>query len=291
MDVETLYNSFFEEFVSPWIDTIDFVGINLSSTDRQQLLFKTYRHKGTTIENKDAFLNYLEEREMIKNYLPIRTSEDGRVQYDVRIANRTETNISELILFIQENLVPKGTFSSTFFQAIRYFAEMRISDDSRYCLASLYFFGMMWKYGELRALKTHFLTRKTVDPDHFSNGYHYDDEYYLGYIRRCDIPNVAKLYDLVADALTCMGGHLWMIGADAYYGFKEKYKVYLQNPKGYDIKTLNSIVGRHDEMIGLSNLISEISFWLSSHKELVLYGIAFTVTSHGEYGVNLYVIP
>lgn len=70
MDIEAFYQSFYQDNIRN-NNYIDFIGINVSSDSNAIFVFKIYQHIGTKIERADAFLNLLDNKNMIKDYLMV----------------------------------------------------------------------------------------------------------------------------------------------------------------------------------------------------------------------------
>lgn len=290
MNIEKIYQKFYEDNIK-FSHFIDFVGINVSSDSDKPFLFKTYQHIGTSIERTDPFLSLLDRKDMIKNYLPIASSDIGRVQYDVRLANRQDDNMSEVFSFLKKYLSLSQQMSDSSLSEIDYFSKMNITDLPHYSMSSLYFIGLLWNEGNLSALKSHFLTRKVINPDHFSDGFWYDDNYFLDYI--CDSRNkpCQKIAEIASNILSLVEGHLWMFGLDTFSDSTAKYKIYLQNSKGFKLDELLYYLNECEELEAICDSLKSLCSWLKNHSELFLYGFAITVTTSGKYGFNLYFIP
>lgn len=290
MNIEELYQEFYQDNIKG-NKYIDFIGINVSSDYKYPFVFKTYRHIGTKIEQRDGFLDLLENKNMIKNYLPIISSDVNRIQYDVRLANRRDENMEEVFRFLSFFWKTVEDMSDANLSEIQHYSKMCITDLPDYTMSSLYFLGLLWDHEKLAALKAHFLTRKVNNPDHFSDGFWYDDKYFLDYIRTSNNKVFRRIADITADILGYISGHLWMFGVDGFSDTTAKYKIYLQEPKGFDLNNLAILLGKYKELDGMRSPLKELCVWLKSHSELLLYGFAITVTSKEEYGFNLYFIP
>ena len=287
---EDAYEDFYRKNIKGSHD-IDFIGINFSANPEKPSLFKTYRHIGTVIDQFDPFLTLLDRKKMIRNYLPIITSDKNRVQYDVRLDNRQDENMTEVLSFLTDYMSSSDFFSDSSLTEIQYFSEMNITELPGYGMSSLYFLGLQWKANELTALKSHFLTRKVNDPDHFSDGFWYDDHYFLEYIKASRNSFCLRISLIAEEILRKLDGHLWMFGLDVFKSSDKKYKIYLQNPKGYDLKELLLIFTNFTELNAACVQSDQLRSWYTHHTELFLYGFAITVTSNGTYGFNLYFIP
>lgn len=290
MDIEAFYQSFYQDNVRN-NNYIDFIGINVSSDSNAPFVLKIYQHIGTKIERADAFLNLLDNKNMIKDYLPIVSSDVNRVQYDVRLANRRDQNMEEVFRFLSNFWKMIDGMSDANLSQILHYSKMCITDLPDYTMSSLYFLGLLWNHEKLAALKAHFLTRKVNNPDHFSDGFWYDDKYFLDYIRASNNKLCQKIADITADILDDLSGHLWMLGVDGFSDTTAKYKIYLQDPTGFDLKKLAFLLSKYKEFDGMGSHLKELCVWSESHSELFLYGFAITVTSKEEYGFNLYFIP
>lgn len=290
MNIESLYQEFYQKNVQG-NKYIDFIGINISFETEMPYIFKTYQHIGTTIIQSDPFLALLEKKDMIKNYLPIVSSDKNRVQYDVRMSNRHDNNMCEVISFLSSYLASSDLLSGKHIADMHYFSKMNITELPHHTMSALYFLGLMWKSGSLSALKTHFLTRKVNNPDHFSDGFWYDDKYFLEYIYASQNPLCQKIVDITTYILDNVEGHLWMFGIDIFKGKHQKYKLYLQNQKGFNLGELLQLLNQNYDLVDISKASKEFIPWLDNHPELLLYGFATTVTSSGSIGFNLYFIP
>ena len=290
MCIETLYQEFYRSSIQG-CKHIDFVGVNCTSDPSAPFLFKTYQHIGANMEQLDSFLELLERKDMIKNYLPVRTSDPSRVQYDVRLANRTDVNMQEVMGYLAKNLAKTSKFSIAALSEISYFSRMSITDLPNHTMSALYFLGLQWNDGRLSVLKSHFLTRKIVDPDHFSSGFWYDDDYFLSYIRSVNNKPCGRLAEITGDLLRCLEGHLWMFGLDVFRSHDTKYKIYLKNAQGLDLSALRTLLVKYQEFAELSFGLQELYLWQERHSEFFLYGFALTATSNGVYGINLYYFP
>lgn len=290
MCIEALYQEFYRRCIQGR-KHIDFVGVNCTPDSSAPFLFKTYQHIGTTMEQMDSFLELLERKDMIKSYLPIRTSDPSRVQYDVRLANRTDANMREVMDALSKNFAESGWFPTTALSEIFHYSRMSITDLPNHTMSALYFLGLQWNDGRLSALKSHFLTRKIVDPDHFSSGFWYDDDYFLSYIRMVKNNPYGRLSEITGELLRCVEGHLWMFGLDVFCSHDTRYKIYLKNEKGIDLSVLCTLLVKYQEFAELRYGLQELYLWQERHSEFFLYGVALTAASNGIYGINLYYFP
>lgn len=290
MDIEEIYQNFYKENLDN-NNYIDFIGINISSSSQKQFLFKTYKHIGTVIEHYDPFLSLLKSKDMIKNYIPIISSDVNRVQYDVRLDNRNNKNMSDVLSCLNNNLHFGNTFSHSVFSEIEYLSKMNITSLSGYDMSALYFVGLQWKEGKLSALKSHFITRKVKNTSHFSEGFWYEDEYFLLYFKLSKNKLCEKLSIIAADIINQLEGHLWMFGIDAFNDSNIKYKIYFQNKNGFNMVDIFRILNQYNEFSSVCIALNQLTSWLMGHPELSLYGFAITVTKQERYGLNLYFIP
>lgn len=290
MNIEESYQEFYKKNLLN-NNAIDFIGINVSADVDQPFFFKTYQHIGTVIKNYDPFITLLEGKDMIKNYIPIITSDTKRMQYDVRLDKRNNDNMLEVLSCLADYFPLLDQMADSVLAEIYYLSKMKITALSEYDMAALYFLGLQWNGGVLSALKTHFLTRKVNDPNHFSDGFWYDDHYFLSYFKASENKFCKKIATIVEEFLKQLEGHLWMFGIDALKNSDIKYKIYLQNQNGFDIEEILRILNIYSEFDGVCIVLNHLIHWLLKHPELSLYGFAITVTTQETYGLNLYFIP
>lgn len=290
MDIERAYQGFYRNYIQFGHD-IDFIGVNISTDSETPLLFKTYQHIDTCIKQFDPFLSLLNRNNMIKYYLPIITSDKNRVQYDVRLNNRSDGNMAEVLSFLSDSLSLSELLSDSALSEMEYFSKMNITAQPGYSMSSLYFLGLQWNQGVLTSLKSHYLTRKVNNPDHFSDGFWYDDGYFLTYIRTFQSSICYDLSKFAEDVLSQLQGHLWMFGIDILNTSEKKYKIYIFNPNGFDLEVLLQAVKRYRKLTDASYILNQLRRWSMYHHELLLYGFAITATTNEAYGLNLYFIP
>ena len=290
MNIEEIYQSFYKNNLIN-NNNIDFIGINVLADDRPRFLFKTYQHIGTVIERYDPFITLLESKDMIKNYIPIITSDINRVQYDVRLNNRNNDNMSEVLSSLADYMTSMDWFSDSALSEIYYLSKMNITALSGYDMSALYFLGLQWNEGILSAVKSHFLTRKVNNTDHFSDGFWYDDYYFLTYFKASKNKLCEKISTIAEEFLKQLEGHLWMFGIDVLKESDIKYKIYLQNKKGFSIEEILRILNHYSEFSRVCIALDQLLQWLMNHPELSLYGFAITITTQESYGLNLYFTP
>ena len=132
---EDAYEDFYRKNIKGSHD-IDFIGINFSANPEKPSLFKTYRHIGTVIDQFDPFLTLLDRKKMIRNYLPIITSDKNRVQYDVRLDNRQDENMTEVLSFLTDYMSSSDFFSDSSLTEFLFFLFI----DMTYLLFAFIFF-------------------------------------------------------------------------------------------------------------------------------------------------------
>lgn len=290
MNIEEYYQKFYQKNLAN-NNAIDFIGINVLVDTRQQYLFKTYQHIGTIIEQFDPFLTLLKSKNMIKNYIPIITSDKNRVQYDVRLDNRNNDNMSEVLACLFDYLPLKDKFLDLALSEIYYLTKMNITEIPQYDMSALYFLGLQWNKGILSALKLHFITRKVNNPNNFSDGFWYDNDYFLAYFKASKNKLCKKISIIVENFLNQLEGQLWMFGIDILMDSDIKYKIYLQNKNGFNLEKIFRILNYYSEFDKVCVQLYKLNEWLVNHPELLLYGFAITVTTQEIYGLNLYFIP
>lgn len=264
---------------------IDYIGLNTSSIVDTEFKFKAYYSPLSSVDLTHDLIENLRSKSMIRLQTCIRDSlNPDDLRFDLGLKNRTNDNVLELLSILNDR--------ADYFENSRYLIEklaaMKITDDEKYALASLYFVGIIENNKKITALKFHFLNRFCEDTNRIGRNFRYDDDYYIDYLRQCNIAGFCKVIDFITYMIDKNERHLWMTGIDIDNIGNVKFKQYFKCKDAEVFTDLLKWCLEHREWNGQVDQIRAIKRWYDLQNELELDGIAVCNDDKKGYTLNLY---
>lgn len=266
-------------------EKVDYFGINISDDVKRDGEFKIYYKDVFSRKEVHPLIDFLSGNDMIQCLAKVNDKGDKkRLRLDVGMKNRTNENMEKMFGWLDENI---EIFRNNKKQ-IRKLSSMRMTDKKGFEHASFYFIGFIAVNSNIEVLKVHFYNRICDEPDELYDNYHWDDNYYLGYLKASEIQAFSDLVDIIHSALRYCGGHLWATGVDYQAEGAQKYKIYIKRPwKPYD--GLEAVFVKNKNRV-LRERIESVKVWNEEHSCFKCVGFAICLDNKSELSINFYYI-
>ena len=268
------------------INSIDFLGINVSETGEKPYEFKIYYepedHTRKSVTDHEI-IGFAIDRDMVRCRCEVQGASLTR-DY-IALKNRSVINMKDLYQILQ-------TYSPYInSDMIRYHNLFSITDSVIYKKAPLlHMIGVKTSSRFRSIFNLEWLLRDELDDECIR--YKYNDMYYFRYIKKICISEFDSLVEFILlhwkEKIKKEILHLWLMAIDYFPDGRKKYKLYLKD--NFCSETLNLQCGFSDFFSKNTSRVESVFKSLHFHTELKPYGFALCLSSMGERSINFYLV-
>ena len=260
------------------IDTLDYLGINITSDSKKDFDFKIYyknkySHELYKKDIKNPLIEYLTENKMM-NFLTVVHDKNSKncSRYDIGLTSSNDDNFKKLITYLENNC----NFFDKYREEIIEYSKLKTMKTEKNNFSSLYFVAIL---DDNKTLKLHWQNRVYALQDIF-----YDNEHYINYIENCNIDGFKKLLPVAKKILKTCKGNLWMQGIDYSEKCSKKHKIYICETTN----TYDGLIKAYSNSPEIISKISDIKIWNNEHPEMCCAGFAIGEDSNKNSTINFY---
>ncbi len=281
-EIDKKLSAFFQKEVIENIKLgiIDYLGMNITSEEDSDILFKIYYDDKYSREQYAQYgniplINFLYEKDMISFLTMVHDKGNNKcTRFDIGLQCRNNSNMSALFAWLDENV----SFWGKYKEEILNMTKMKCSTLEDYDYASLFFLGFVNDKSVIKTLKCHWLNKNRENHPIFN------DDYYIKFINENGVSKLKELLPITCKALKNCGRHLWMEGIDYNKNSSEKHKIYIDYPQNLYDGLLKTFSGNKE----LENKIKLIREWHDIHPEFYCDGFAIGQNSQDNITLNIY---
>lgn len=264
---------------------IEYFGINLSSSDKCDNIYKIYYENNPSKrvyaeKDKNPIIEYLYSLDMVRTLQVVNdNSHRDFSKFDIGIQNRTNENMEKVFSFFEQNI----PLFKKYKKEILKLTEMKLYDDNNHKYASFHFIGFVHENNLENTLFKAYWSNY-ISPEEIV----FDKDYYLEFLANLNIPQFKILSKIAKNILNYCGGRLYMEGIDYTNEGAVSHKIYIKslNLEGDVYNGLKKSIPKNYQT--LKNRIEKLNKWNKLHSELKLEGVAIGIDIYNNKNLKLY---